>query len=129
VVLVPPVVAGAGTAHSVSSAGPEIPMLGKDGTGHAGAAWGYPAGLRERAVRLVAGSRQHHDAGWAAITSGRLDRSQTSCTTEGIDWVGSDGTRGSAVLVHLVADYGIGDLAFAEVHSAWCSICPVLRSW
>lgn len=28
----------------------------------------YPAELRERAVRLVAESRQHHDSEWAAIT-------------------------------------------------------------
>jgi hypothetical protein len=28
-----------------------------------------PAELRERAVRLVAESRQHHDSEWAAITS------------------------------------------------------------
>jgi transposase len=30
---------------------------------------GYPAELRERAVRLVAESQQHHDSEWAAITS------------------------------------------------------------
>jgi transposase len=30
---------------------------------------GYPAELRERAVRLVAESRQHRDSEWAAITS------------------------------------------------------------
>jgi transposase len=30
---------------------------------------GYPAELRERAVRLVAESRAHHDSEWAAITS------------------------------------------------------------
>jgi transposase-like protein len=29
----------------------------------------YPAELRERTVRLVAESGQHHDSGWAAITS------------------------------------------------------------
>ncbi len=29
----------------------------------------YPAELRERAVRLVAESREHHDSEWAAITS------------------------------------------------------------
>jgi transposase len=29
----------------------------------------YPAELRERAVRLVAESRGHHDSEWAAITS------------------------------------------------------------
>ena len=30
---------------------------------------GYPAELRERAVRLVAESRAHHDSEWSAITS------------------------------------------------------------
>ena len=30
---------------------------------------GYPAELRDRAVRLVAESRQHHGSEWAAITS------------------------------------------------------------
>jgi transposase len=29
----------------------------------------YPLELRERAVRLVAESRGHHDSEWAAITS------------------------------------------------------------
>jgi transposase len=30
---------------------------------------GYPAELREQAVRLVAESRHHRDSEWAAITS------------------------------------------------------------
>jgi transposase len=30
---------------------------------------GYPVELRERAVRLVAESRAHHDSEWSAITS------------------------------------------------------------
>jgi hypothetical protein len=37
--------------------------------GHEGTVWGYPTALRERAVRLIAESRQHHDSEWAVIRS------------------------------------------------------------
>ena len=58
--------------------------------------WGYPAELRQRAVRLVAESRAHHDPEWAAITSVAA-RLGVGCTETARKWVrqGADQCRGA----------------------------------
>jgi transposase len=57
-----------GLLNRPGMSGDSNPWKGWDGVMQ-GRRGGYPAELRERAVRLVAESRAHHDSEWAAITS------------------------------------------------------------